>query len=434
MKKQMPKRNTLKNLLSFMKTGDFIEILKILRRRALNTVRFARHHALRFIGSVYNLEPLKVARQKRQLNYVLRNFFGVAESNNESKKCNIAVIVRDGNALPKSSTFIRLISPLTTGSLGKKTSVHLYPEDSLEVDATTSVCIVQRTAYDNSGDALMLIKYLADCKIPLIIDTDDAFSEIDKKHPEHKEQQARLQAKELLLQHASRVWVSTPQLRSILPADIQKKTLVIENTLDERLWKKQGKKRTRKQSTKLQLLYMGTATHDGDFALILPALKNLHAKYPGRFELTVIGAVNNLPELPWIKRLVQKSSMYPLFVEWFLERSHKFDIGLSPLVDSAFNKAKSDIKCLDYLAAGVVPYVSNLLPYSSKELDGLVVRINNSPTEWKNEIEKAIIDIIGFRDKKKTIIQKGQDYIWSKRSTEKASRLMEAEINKLLGS
>ena len=39
------------------------------------------------------------------------------------------------------------------------------------------------------------------------------------------------------------------------------------------------------------MVYMGTATHDADFALILPALDRLAAEMHGRFDLTLIGAV-----------------------------------------------------------------------------------------------------------------------------------------------
>jgi glycosyltransferase involved in cell wall biosynthesis len=44
-------------------------------------------------------------------------------------------------------------------------------------------------------------------------------------------------------------------------------------------------------------------------------------------------------------------------------RSLDFDIGICPLVDSAFSRAKSPVKALEYMARGVVPVASDVEPY-----------------------------------------------------------------------
>jgi len=40
------------------------------------------------------------------------------------------------------------------------------------------------------------------------------------------------------------------------------------------------------------------------------------------------------------------------------------DFGVAPLIDNNFNRAKSNIKCLDYWSADIIPICSNLNPYS----------------------------------------------------------------------
>lgn len=46
------------------------------------------------------------------------------------------------------------------------------------------------------------------------------------------------------------------------------------------------------------------------------------------------------------------------------------DIGIAPLKDTAFNRSRSDIKFLEYAAAGVVPVVKHLRPYEESVVQG----------------------------------------------------------------
>jgi glycosyltransferase involved in cell wall biosynthesis len=57
-----------------------------------------------------------------------------------------------------------------------------------------------------------------------------------------------------------------------------------------------------------------------------------------------------------------------------IERYYAFlqglDIGLAPLLDTGFNRSRSDVKFLEYAAAGVVPVVQALAPYLGSVADG----------------------------------------------------------------
>src|SRR5690606_26393319 len=133
-----------------------------------------------------------------------------------------------------------------------------------------------------------------------------------------------------------------------------------------RIWKTPA---TKPYSEKIRFVYMGTRTHDDDFySLLLPAFKRLKEKYPTKFELTIVGALRKLPEEDWItvKEVPVECTAYPDFVDW-LSQSSDYDVGLAPLVDSDFNRCKSDIKFLDYLALDCVPMLSKCEVYSEKE-------------------------------------------------------------------
>jgi glycosyltransferase involved in cell wall biosynthesis len=67
----------------------------------------------------------------------------------------------------------------------------------------------------------------------------------------------------------------------------------------------------------------------------------------------------------------------------------RFDIGLVPLSDILFNHAKSNIKGLEYAAAGI-PFVASPLPeYRLLAKDG-VGHLASSPDEWRLHIENLL--------------------------------------------
>ena len=68
----------------------------------------------------------------------------------------------------------------------------------------------------------------------------------------------------------------------------------------------------------------------------------------------------------------------------------KFDIGIVPLVDIPFNEAKSNIKGLEYAAAGI-PFVASPLPeYRLLHEDGVGL-LADSPDEWRLQMG-ALLD------------------------------------------
>ena len=341
----------------------------------------------------------------------------------------VALIVREGSKFPRSSAFIRLISPLTSSPSKKQVSLMLIDGKKPDIQDDVNVVVVQRTAIDNKKAAQELVNQLKGKHAKLVVDSDDAFAHISESHPEFEVQSKRIEAYEYLLESANQIWLSVAPL---VQDKFRAKSIVIPNSLDKKLWQPDKPKNTKtiKQSSPLKLLYMGTATHDSDFNMILPALDELNQKHPKSFKLTVIGVSQDLPDRDWIKRLYTPrfGALYPTFVKWF-KRQGPFDIGLAPLVDSSFNGGKSDIKCLDYIALGALPVVSDVLAYQGKELDGLIIKLDNSQQAWFEYLSSVVADRPAFRAEKARVIAKGQKYIWDKRSSQSTAKkiLMQLE-------
>lgn len=59
----------------------------------------------------------------------------------------------------------------------------------------------------------------------------------------------------------------------------------------------------------------------------------------------------------------KKRRTLPGSIEDYYNFLAKIDIGIAPLKDTAFNRSRSDVKCLEYAVSGVVPVLANLEPY-----------------------------------------------------------------------
>jgi hypothetical protein len=282
--------------------------------------------------------------------------------------------------------------------------------------------IVQRTAFDKLYQAQKLIKKTGAAK--LIVDNDDAFHEISEEHPEYTQQVKRVEAMEYMLEKAAQIWVSTDKL---IDKRYVNKTKVVINTLDRRLWENNP---GQVKSGPLRMVYMGTATHDADLEMIMPALDKVYKENP--FQLFTIGVSQNVPERPWITQLntPRFGSLYPNFVNWFLAQG-PFDIGLSPLVNSAFNRSKSDIKCLDYMAAGILPLVSDILPYQSKDIEPFIIKVKNNEDSWFKALSEIVKNPAKFRTEKSKIIPKAQKYLWSERTSANTAKTLLKNLQEL---
>lgn len=69
----------------------------------------------------------------------------------------------------------------------------------------------------------------------------------------------------------------------------------------------------------------------------------------------------------------------------------KLDVGLVPLQNSPFNRAKSWLKALEYASLGVVPVVSPT-PDNMRLVEMGAALVANNPKEWKTVVEDILLD------------------------------------------
>lgn len=201
----------------------------------------------------------------------------------------VGLLLQTGNLGPTSSGFIRLIAPLTTDLASAHVRVELLDGIHDPMLSGCNACIVQRVAVPTLEEARELVTVLRKKKIPLYVDTDDAFGALPDSHPEQLAYRAKDEALRYLMAQAKQVWFATANLKSMYP---ECNGTVVPNTLDPRLWRnyRQASSKAPPAGAPLRLLYMGTPTHDVDFKIVLVALDELWARRPDSFRLTLVRA------------------------------------------------------------------------------------------------------------------------------------------------
>ncbi|MFU8884711.1 MAG: hypothetical protein ACNA8O_04555 [Cyanobacteriota bacterium] len=318
-----------------------------------------------------------------------------------------------------SSAWIRLLLPLRRlEQQGACAVVQLEPTttddaSTLALDGLDRL-IVQRAACPSLEVAEALVQACRQRSLPLILDLDDALFSLPADHPERGRYAPALPALEHLLAAADlRVFSTTT-----LAAQCQQfgPQAVLANGLDAEAWAGPARFPRAEAEGPLQLLYMGSPTHDADLALILPELDALAARDPDAFRLTLVGGVRQPLQRPWLHTLEVplEARRYPRFVRW-LRRLPRHDLGLAPLVANPFNAAKSDVKLLDYAALGLPALCSPGPAYQELLAAGLALPAE--PGQWAEQIGWAA----GHRRRLRRLAQAAHGYLWEQRSSEQVA-------------
>ena len=225
------------------------------------------------------------------------------------------------------------------------------------------------------------------------------------------------------LREADGVLLSTPALLERLSEFITKtedrqQWVVVPNALDERLLVSRPIKSRSLEQRKVTIGAMGTATHDEDLLMILPAIETICRHHPGQVELQIVGVTRKPETQQALQGLPVRAinpqpeeQEYPLFMPWFTATLN-WDIALSPLRDTPFNRTKSDVKFLDYAAIGAAGIFSRLPPYQSsvKHLEtGWLAE--NTPAAW----EEALETLISEPDLCQRIARRANRYLFEQR-------------------
>ncbi|MBS0559484.1 MAG: hypothetical protein JSR21_05465, partial [Proteobacteria bacterium] len=296
------------------------------------------------------------------------------------------------NGAPTPCAYIRLLQPLDHPLAAEGIDATLADADSA-LSYRADALVTQRYAVADADAAERLAAHCRRHGMRLVYDLDDDLLNIPRSHPEHAALAPRAATVARMLDLADAVTVSTEALRARL-ARRGVAARVVPNALDERLWRAFPAPPPPLPLGVLRILYMGTATHDADFAIAAPALERLVREAKGRVVFEMIGV--SAAEMPdWVTRIQptpNASASYPGFVNW-LVRQGRWHIGIAPLADSPFNRCKSAIKTMDYAALGLAVVASDTAPFrGSLAAGGGGLLVANAAEAWHAALARVADD------------------------------------------
>lgn len=141
----------------------------------------------------------------------------------------------------------------------------------------------------------------------------------------------------------------------------------------------------RRHAERLTIGWAGGISHLGDWASVISPVNDVMSANP-EVDLHLIGWDFS----PMLQRKARFTPWKPNV--WDYYKGIDFDIGVAPLVDTAFNDSKSHIKALEYAALGIPIVASNLAPYRDFVVDGETGFLVNDSDEWVDRLEALIRD------------------------------------------
>jgi glycosyltransferase involved in cell wall biosynthesis len=306
----------------------------------------------------------------------------------------IAVVPeRYAMGLPTPCAYIRLLHPLNHPAIAGHARIVMADARSVLHD-DVDVIVTQRHALPTMEAADALIAHARRTGAELVYDLDDDLLTVPPNHPDAATLRPRTGIVRHMLLQSDTVWLSSRHLAQAL-SPIRPDTTVIGNALDERIWISPSADLLFRDEP-VRILCMGTQTHNRDFALIEPVLARLKEDYGDRIEIEIVGMTTRDGLAPGLGRTGPPpgtAQTYPGFVNWLTSRRPRWHIGVAPLLDTPFNRAKSAIKTMDYAALGLAILASDVPSYQGSLADGPAGQlVRNDPTSWYAALNAMIRD------------------------------------------
>jgi len=230
-------------------------------------------------------------------------------------------------------------------------------------------------------------------RIPVLMDLDDYLIGLPYDHPDRKWSPFAFELPALLhaIMSVDAITVTTPTLQNVI-SRYNKNVYVLPNFLDDSIWDIQAHPMKDGKQSPVEIMFIGTLTHQPDLQSIAEPLKVIAEKYKNRIALTFYG-----PEIPdSLKKFDNVRHLAPVTYDYadfaLSTKSISADIAIAPLIDDLFNRCKSPIKYMEYTAIGLPCVFSNITPYSEVIKDGINGFLADEPDEWIEKLSKLVDD------------------------------------------
>ncbi|WP_047192428.1 glycosyltransferase family 1 protein [Microvirga vignae] len=276
---------------------------------------------------------------------------------------------------PTACAYWRLILPFTDRLITSAINVRFVPLAQLSA-VRGDIVVMQRTSARTVAELERLRDYCERTGTKLVYDIDDDLLALGDDHPEKHAYAGLVEVVRGMLAAADQVWVSTEVLAERY-RPLACEVVVVPNRLDPRIWR--AHPIVPRSGGPVRFVYAGTPSHQADYEeLIAPGFRRLRNEFGADVELYLIGLrrvshTTGTVELPVPDGA---AGSYPLFATW-LQSMNDLDVGLAPLADTSFNRAKSNIKWMEYSGVGLASILTDIEAYrtaNGQDLPALYVK------------------------------------------------------------
>ena len=270
---------------------------------------------------------------------------------------------------------------------------------------------------------LPFIRAAQQLRKPILIDFDDWLIDVPIEHSDAASLRhpALQQTMRMALRSADAITVSTPLIADQCAA-IGLTSHLLPNAVDCSQFVRQPC-----QDDVVTIAYCGSASHAADVPLVAPALRRLLAAQQERVRVVSLGC-----PIPGLQDLVGYTHYERVSATEYarcLSDLH-VDIGLAPLLDTPFNRAKSDIKYLEYSVVGAATIASPVAPYlASLRPDRGVLASANTVESWTS----AIMQLVEQPQLRQSLAGRAYEWVRRERSIEATAMAWHTVFNAYVG-
>lgn len=247
-------------------------------------------------------------------------------------------------------------------------------------------------------------------KKKVVIDCDDNFLDVHPSHPLYDKLKPGKRDKAFMstiLSFADAITVSTETLKQRFQQHFKevygitdKKIFVIPNMNDIKDWQNPI---ANKDHNKFIIGYAGSNSHQDDLKMFFPALLEIMKKYKhvyfesiGSISKDMLTLFQDFPS-PIMNRCDLLPSTWTFDEYPKMMQEQKWNVGVAPLVDTAFTRCKTHNKWVEYSMCKMPTIASRVYPYfmavqGKKTIEhgktGLLVK----PSEWFDALESLILN------------------------------------------
>lgn len=309
-------------------------------------------------------------------------------------ECRTLLILHEGNS-PTLAYFEAAIKSRFPGALCQLVDTLTTP--TIEVDKGTAIVVIrfisaqwQREIARNMDDLSQVVYFMDDD----LFDP-SALTALPKAYRTKIIRRSAAQHR-WITSHCDSIWVSTPYLARKY-AHLNPDVVSAKPTPQLLAMKRPVK-----------IAYHGSSSHQAEKYWLREVMAGVLAQCPqASFEIFGEHEIYKL-----YRDLPRVTVLHPMSWQNYLDytQHHRIDIGLAPLLESAFNMARGPVKFYDFVRMGAVGVYSNCAPYSDfieQNINGVL--LNNDPQKW---IE-ALSLLVNAEQKRQTLANNAKEYTYS---------------------